>query len=162
MCLRICQCAYFHVSVFLNVSVRSYLSVQSEKPQAAQRKTRVKPSCQGNLSNFPQLPCCICIQASKYSPKTFLLYLYPSFRNISTNILAEFESKHQNPVSSHMLYLYSSSNFHFSIFLAVFVDKMPNHYLNLSLLYFYACLRRMSFIFQSYFGVSSLLFLSLK
>ena len=89
-----------YLYVFLNVSVRSYLSVQSEKPQAAQRKTRVKPSCQGNLSNFPQLPCCICIQASKYSPKTSLLYLYPSFRNISTNILAEFESKHQNPVSS--------------------------------------------------------------
>ena len=120
MCLRICQCAYFHVSVFLNVSVRSYLSVQSEKPQAAQRKTRVKPSCQGNLSNFPQLPCCICIQASKYSPKTSLLYLYPSFRTISTNILNEFESKHQNPLSSY-----------YAVLVFKFRLRLPPHYLKI-------------------------------
>ena len=138
MCLRICQCAYFPVSVFLIVIVRSYLSVQSEKPQAAQRKTRVKPSCQGNLTNFPnfptvfvsklqnilpKLPCCICIPASKYSPKTSLLYLYPSFKIFSQNFPAVFVSKLQKYLHE-MLYLYSSSIFHFSIFLAVFIDKI--------------------------------------
>ena len=108
MCLRIHKTAYFQASIFLIVSARSYLSVQSEKPQAAQRKTRVKPSCQGNLTNFPNFPtvfvsklqnilpkppCCICIQASELFPQIFSMNLNPSIRT---------------PSPATMLYLYSS------------------------------------------------------
>ena len=134
ICLFVCVFAKLHISMCLYfwmwlcvpicLCKAKNLKQHSVKPESS---PRAKATCLifpnfpavfvSKLQNIlPKLPCCICIQASKYSPKTSLLYLYPSFGNISTNILAEFESKHQNPVSSSY---------------AAFVFKFQNSFLHL-------------------------------
>ena len=45
-----------HVKVTCICICTFICTVWSEKPQAAQRKTPVRSSCQGNLFNFPKLP----------------------------------------------------------------------------------------------------------